>query len=424
MENPRRVAIFGGNRIPFCRSVTKYKNLGNRELLSEAFKGLVSRFSLEGATIDEIMAGAVVKRCRDFNLTRESAIEAGFNHRSGAVDIQKACGTSLEAAAILASKIALGQIESGIAGGSDTSSDVPIELSDSFSQKLVLMSKQRSILDRVKSFQGLSLGDLVPKLPAINEPRTKMSMGQHCEKMAQEWKLNREDQDELALKSHLNTAKAYEEGFYDDLISPCLGVSKDNNVRPDANMGSMKKLRPAFERSEKGTLTAANSSALTDGAASVLLGSEEWGRSKGYEPLAYLTHFQSAAVDFETKEGLLMAPAYAAPLMLDRAGLTLQDFDFYEIHEAFAAQVLCTLEAWNSDKFCKERLGRDSKLGEIDRSKLNVKGGSVAIGHPFAATGARILASAAKMLKEKGNGKAFISICTAGGMGVTAILER
>jgi acetyl-CoA C-acetyltransferase len=315
-------------------------------------------------------------------------------------------------------------MDCGIAGGTDTSSDVPIELSIPFSQKLVQMTKERNLLGRLGTFQGLGPKDLLPRIPGVKEPRTGLSMGEHCELMAQEWNISRQEQDELALQSHKRAAIAWENGFYNDLVGAYLGAQKDNNIRPDATIEGFKKLRPAFEQSAKGTLTAGNSSPLTDGAAAVLLGTDAWAKEAGLEPLAYLTHYQSAAINYNGEEGLLMAPAYAVSSMLTRAKLSLQDFDFYEIHEAFAAQVLCTLKAWNDDKFCRQRLGREGRLGDIDFSKLNVKGGSIAIGHPFAATGARILASAGKMLKEKGKGRALISICTAGGMGITAILER
>ena len=423
MNNARPVAIFGGQRIPFCRSVTKYSELGNKQLMTGALKALVTQYKLEGREIGEVALGAVLKRSKDFSLARECAIDAGLSFKTPAFDLQKACGTSLEAAILLGNKIALGQIDSAIAGGTDTSSDVPIELSIPLSQKLVQSTKARSLLDRVTTFGGLSPKDLVPKVPGVKEPRTGLSMGYHCEMMAQEWKIPRTDQDQLAFESHRNAASAYEMGFFRDLVSSFHGVDKDNNLRPDTTALALAKLKPAFERSEKGTLTAGNSSAMTDGASAALLGSIEWGRGYNLEPWAFLKDAQSAAINYESDEGLLMAPAYAVAKLLERNKLTLQDFDFYEIHEAFAAQVLCTLAAWNDEKFCKQRLNLSTKLGEIDRSKLNVKGSSLALGHPFAATGTRILATAAKLLKEKGKGRALISVCTAGGMGVTAILE-
>lgn len=419
----RKVAIVGGNRIPFCRSVSGYKSLGNYELLTGALSGLVNRFNLEGK-VDEVIAGAVLKRSKDFNMARETAIEAGFGPRTVGIDLQQACGTSLQAAIMLANKIALGQIECGVAAGCDTSSDVPIELSKKFSQKLVQLSKARSMGQRLSLIGSIRPKDILPKLPAIAEPRTGLSMGGHCELMAQEWQIPRNEQDQLAVDSHQKAAKSYEEGWQDDLVSEFKGVKVDNNMRADSNMEKLAKLRPAFEKSEKGTLTAANSTPLTDGAASVLLCSEEYAKKMGWDVWAYLSFSQTSAVDFVGGEGLLMAPAYAVPKMLERANLTLQDFDFYEIHEAFAAQVLCTLKSWEDEKFCKEKLGLSQALGSIDMSKLNVKGSSLAFGHPFAATGARILANASKLLYKKGSGRALISICTAGGMGVTAVLER
>jgi len=404
--------------------VGKYASLGNLDLLTGAVSGLVKKFELEGEHIGEISAGAVVKRNRDFSLAREAAMASGLNPSTNAFDCIKACGTSLEAASNLANKIALGQIDSAIAAGTDTSSDVPIELSEKLSQRLVQMTKSKTVIDRAKNFAGLTFGDVIPKLPSVIEGRTGLSMGQHCELMAQEWNLNQKEQDELAFHSHQNATKAWEEGWYNDLVIPFNGAEKDDNVRPGTTLEKLGKLRPCFERSERGTMTAGNSTPLTDGAAAVLLASEEYAQQKGLQPLAYITHVQSAAVDYETKEGLLMAPAYAVSQLLDKAGLTLQDFDFYEIHEAFSAQVLCTLKAWESEEFCKEKLGRSGALGSIDRSRLNVKGGSVALGHPFAATGARILAGAAKLIHQNGGGKCLISICTAGGMGITAIIEK
>jgi acetyl-CoA C-acetyltransferase len=420
----KKVAILGGARIPFARSMSNYTDVPNKELLSAAIKPLVEKYNLKEGQVGELVAGAVLKRSRDFSLAREAAIEAGVGFETPAVDIQHACGTSLQAAIYLAGKISCGVIESGIAAGCDTSSDIPIEFKKEFSNSLVKMAKAKSLPGRLGHLAGLiNPANFLPKVPSVAEPRTKMSMGDHCELMVQEWGIPRDEQDELALNSHKNAAKAYDAGFYDDLVFEFKGLSKDNNLRPATTMEKMAKLKPAFERSDKGTLTAANSSPLTDGAAAVLLGSEEFAKENNLEVQAYLTHHETAAVDFVNKEGLLMAPAYAVPRMLKRAGMKLQDFDFYEIHEAFAGQVLCTLKAWESDEFCKNKVGVDGALGSIDRSKLNVNGSSVALGHPFAATGARILAQAAKHLKQNGGGKTLISICTAGGMGVTAIIE-
>ena len=420
----KRVAIIGGRRIPFCRSVGKYASLANRQLLTGALKALKEAYSLDQVEVGEVVAGAVLKRNKDFSLARESSIDAGIGYETPGMDIQKACATSLEAAALISQKIMNGQIDVGIAAGTDTSSDVPIELSKELSQKLVQLTKERSLAGKAQTLLGLGPKDLIPKLPGVKEPRTGLSMGEHCELMAQEWKIPREEQDKIALDSHLKAASAYEAGFYNDLVVPFNGAEKDDNVRPDTTIEKMAKLKPVFERSEKGTLTAANSSPLTDGAAAVLMASEEKAKELGWKPQAYLTHYYSTGVDYMEKEGLLMAPAYAVPKMLQKAGLKLQDFDMYEIHEAFAAQVLCTLKAWESEDFCKNKLGLDAPLGSIDMSKLNTKGGSIAVGHPFGATGARILATAAKALEERGGGRCLISICAAGGLGSVAILER
>ncbi len=421
----RKVCIISGKRIPFARSGTKYMRKGNKELMSSALRALKDDLGLDKKEVGEIILGAVSKHAADFALARESAIEAGLAFNIPATDIQKACGTGLEAALMIAGKIAIGQIDSGIAGGVDSNSDIPVEFKKSFSDRLSAMNYARDFSGRLKALKGLNPKDLLPKFPAIKEPRTGLSMGESCEVMAKRWGIKREDQDQLAFESHQKAASAYESGFYNDLIIPFGGLEKDGILRPDIALEKLGKLNPAFDKkSGEGTLTAGNSTPLTDGASAVFLCSEEYAKENNLEVQAYLTIGQSAAVNYIDDEGLLMAPAYAVPKMLDRAGLTLQDFDFYEIHEAFAAQVLCTLKAWEDETFCKEKLGRESALGSIDRSKLNVKGGSLALGHPFAATGGRILAGLAKMIHEEGSGRGLISICTAGGMGVTAIVEK
>ncbi len=420
---PRRVAIIGGSRIPFARSHTVYTKVGNRQMLTAAFKGLVQKYDLRGQVLGDVAAGAVIKHSSDFNLTRESVLGSGLSPETPGFDLQRACGTALESAIIIGLKIASGQIDSGIAGGSDSISDVPIVYPESYRRILMAANRARKPADKVKSLLKIRPKHFKPSFPGVLEPRTGLSMGESCEIMAKQWNISRQDQDQLVMESHLKMAAAYEEGFYDDLVIEFCGLTRDNNMRGDSSMEKLGKLKPAFDRkSGQGTLTAGNSTPLTDGASAVLLASEDWAKERGLPIQAYLTFGKVAAVDFVHDEGLLMAPAYAVPRMLDDAKLTLQDFDFYEIHEAFAAQVLCTLKAWESDTWCRERLGRDA-LGSIDRAKLNVKGSSLAAGHPFAATGTRVLANAAKLLAEKGSGRALISICTAGGMGVTAIVE-
>ena len=420
----RRVAVIGGNRIPFARSNTAYSKVSNQELLTSTLRGLVDRFNLDGMRMGEVVAGAVIKHSRDFNLTRESVLSCGLAPETPAYDIQQACGTGLEAAILVANKIALGQIECGIAGGTDTTSDAPIGVGEGLREILLDLNRAKTTKERLKILGRFRPGHLVPEIPENGEPRTGMSMGDHCQVTAKEWSIAREDQDRLAWESHQKLAKAYGEGFFDDLITPMAGLDKDNILRPDTTLEKLATLKPCFDR-ENGTMTAANSTALTDGASAVLLASEEWAKAHNMEVKAWLTFSEVAAVDFvDKKEGLLMAPAYAVPRMLEKAGLTLQDFDFYEIHEAFAAQVLSTLKAWEDPGFCKERLGLDKPLGSIDRDKLNVKGSSLATGHPFAATGGRIVATLAKLLEQKGSGRGLISICAAGGQGVTAILER
>lgn len=423
-QSLRPVAIVGGLRIPFCRSGSSYADISNLKMLSTVLNAMVERYDLKDEQLGEVNAGAVISHSKDWNLAREAVLSTKLSPRTPALTMQQACGTSLQAAAIAASKIATGQIDSAIAAGSDTVSDVPIAFSKKFSSRLVKLGKARDIKSKLRLFKGFSPKELKPNPPSVNEPRTLLSMGQHCELMAQQWGITREEQDALAVASHLNAAAAYERGFYDDLLVPCEGVLRDNNMRPDTSTEALAGLRKAYEKSDKGTLTAGNSTPLTDGAAGVLLASEEWAKERDLPILAYLTHTQTAAVDFVGGAGLLMAPTIAVSDMLKRADLSLQDFDFYEIHEAFAAQVLCTLKAWEDAEYCKNELGRDAPLGNIDRKKLNVNGSSLAVGHPFAATGARVTGTLAKILDENGSGRGLISVCTAGGMGVTAIMEK
>ena len=423
-SNLNRVAILGGARTPFCRSNTLYQDLSNLDLLSTALQGLVDRFDLGGKTVNEVFAGAVTTHSKDWNLAREAVLSTGLSPVTPATTLMQACGTSLQAAMILAAKIAAGHIESGIAAGTDSTSDVPIVFRRKFAQRLVKISRARSIGERLKLIGGIRPGDFAPQPPNPAEPRTGLTMGQHGELMAKEWSISREEQDALAAESHHKAAAAYDDGKMDSLIVPCAGVWRDNNLRPDTDVGQLGKLRTAFDRSDQGTLTAGNSTPLTDGASSILLASEEWAENNGVPVLAYLTYSQTAAVDYTGGEGLLMAPTVAMAQMLKQAGRSLQDFDIYEIHEAFAAQVLCTLKAWEDPDYCRAKLGLEKPMGTIDRSKLNPRGSSLAVGHPFAATGARILSDLADQLAEKGSGSGVISICTAGGMGVTAILER
>ena len=425
MNLPRRVAIIGGNRIPFARSNSAYATASNQEMLTATLEGLIERFNLHGVRMGEVAAGAVLKHSRDFNLTRECVLGSRLSPQTPAYDIQQACGTGLEAALLVANKIALGQIECGIAGGVDTTSDAPIGINDDLRHILLQFNRSKTVAEKLKALLQLRPHNLKPELPRNGEPRTGLSMGQHCERMAQTWNIPREAQDQLALESHLKMAAAYAEGWQDDLLTPYLGLNRDQNLRPDLTLAKLASLKPVFERSAQGTLTAGNSTPLTDGASLVLLASEEWAKERGLPVLAYLRDGEAAAVDFVNgAEGLLMAPAYAVPRLLARNNLSLQDFDYYEIHEAFAAQVLCTLKAWEDADYCKTRLGLDAPLGSIDRSKLNVKGSSLAAGHPFAATGARIVANLAKLLAVAGQGRGLISICAAGGQGVTAIIER
>ncbi|BAP41797.1 acetyl-CoA acetyltransferase [Pseudomonas sp. StFLB209] len=425
MNQPRRVAIVGGNRIPFARSSGAYATASNQEMLTAALEGLVERFNLHGLRLGEVVAGAVLKHSRDFNLTRECVLGSRLSAQTPAYDIQQACGTGLEAALLVANKIALGQIECGIAGGVDTTSDAPIGVSEGLRNILLKANRAKSTADKLKTLLQLRPQHLKPELPRNGEPRTGLSMGQHCELMAQTWGIDRQSQDQLAFDSHMKMAAAYAEGWHDDLLTPYRGLNRDNNLRDDLTLDKLASLKPAFERSAKGTLTAGNSTPLTDGASLVLLASEAWAAERGLPVLAYLRDGEAAAVDFvRGAEGLLMAPVYAVPRLLARNGLSLQDFDYYEIHEAFAAQVLCTLKAWQDPEYCRTRLGLAAPLGSIDLSRLNVKGSSLAAGHPFAATGARIVANLAKLLDVAGQGRGLISICAAGGQGVTAILER
>jgi acetyl-CoA C-acetyltransferase len=423
--NTRRVAIVGGVRIPFVRGNGAYAQVGNQEMLTATLRGVVERYGLQGQRLDDVAAGAVMKHSSQWNLTRESVLGSGLAAETPGLDLQRACGTSLEAAILLGNKIALGQIDCAIAGGVDTVSDPPVVFPRSFQQLLLRSYRGKSLTGRLGPWFGLRPKNLRPVLPGIAEPRTGLSMGESTELMVKTWGITRAEQDQLALESHQKAAAAYASGFYKDLVLEYLGVTQDNNIRSDTSLEKLAKLRPVFDSSGAGTLTAGNSTPMTDGASAVLLASEAWAREHDLPVLAYLSYGKVAAVDYiDKKEGLLMAPAYAVPRMLSDAELTLQDFDFYEIHEAFAGQVLCTLKAWADPVFCRDRLRLPGVLGTIDRSRLNVKGGSLAIGHPFAATGTRIVASLAKILNENQAKRGLISICTAGGMGVTAILER
>ncbi len=430
MSTIRRVAIIGGNRIPFARSNTVYSHASNQEMLTATLQGLVDRFNLHGKRLGDVAAGAVMKHSRDFNLVRESVLSTTLSPETPAYDLQQACGTGLEAIMLVANKIALGHIECGIGGGVDTTSDAPIGVNEKMRKILMEANRAKGTVAQLKVISKIRPSMLVkPAIPKNGEPRTGFSMGEHAELMAREWSIPREEQDQLAVASHTNLARAYKEGFFADLMTPFKGVTKDNNLREGITIEKLRTLKPCFDKKiapGQGTLTTANSTPLTDGASAVLLGSEEWAKANNLPVLAYITFSEVAAVDFfgPKKEGLLMAPAYAVPRMLARAGISLQDFDFYEIHEAFAAQVLCTLKAWEDPKYCKEKLGLEKPLGKIDRSKLNINGSSLAAGHPFAATGGRIVATLAKMLAQKGSGRGLISICAAGGQGVVAILER
>jgi len=420
---PRRAAILGGNRTPFARSGGPYAEASNQDMLTAALDGLIARFSLQGERLGDVVAGAVLKHSRDFNLTRECVLGSRLDHATPAHDVQQACDTGLQAALAVGHKIALGQIDVGIAGGVDTTSDAPVALNDDLRRVLMKANQSKSAAGRVKLLGRLRPGQIVPEIPRNAEPRTGLSMGEHQARTTKQWGISREAQDELAAASHVRAAAAYERGFFDDLVTPFLGLERDQNLRPDSTVEKLAKLKPVFGRGDEATMTAGNSTPLTDGAATVLLASDEWAAARGLPVLAHITHAEEAAVDYvhgasdDEREargrGLLMAPVYAVPRLLRRAGLGLGDFDFYEIHEAFAAQVLTTLAAWE-----------EQGLGSIDRDKLNVAGSSLAVGHPFAATGARILATAAKLLAERGEGRALISICAAGGQGVVAIVER
>jgi len=425
MLQGRPVAVLGGVRIPFCRQNTAYADVGNLGMSVRTLGALVEKFGLHGQQLGEVAMGAVIKHSSDWNLGREAALSSGLSPLTPGITLQRACGTSLDSIITIGNKIAVGQIDAGIGGGSDTTSDVPIVYGQKLRRRLLAAAAAKTTGDKLRAFKGFSFRELKPDFPGVAEPRTGKSMGDHCEDMAKEWNIARDSQDELAVASHHKLSAAYERGFFDDLVVSFRGVSRDNILRPDSSLEKLATLKPAFDKtSGRGTLTAGNSTPLTDGAAACLLASDEWARARGHEPLCYIRDAQVAAVDFVHGEGLLMAPTIAVPEMLRRNGLTLQDFDIYEIHEAFAAQVLCTLRAWESEEYCKTRLGLDAPLGRIDPAKINPNGSSLAAGHPFAATGARIVATAAKELQQRGGGRCLVSICTAGGMGVVAILER
>lgn len=420
----RRVAIVGGLRIPFVRSFKEYSRTSNAEMLTATLNAMADQYKLHGQRLGDVALGAVMTSSIEWNLAREVVLGTSLDPHTPAFNVQRACGTSLETVNLIALKIASGQIENGIAGGADTNSDLPIMFNRKAAWKLIDINNARGFGRRLNRILRLKPSDLKPTYPGIVEPRTGLSMGQHTERMVKEWHITRDEQDQLALESHMKAAEAYRHGFYSDLVVPFKNVNRDTLVREDTSLQKLAALKPVFDRSETGTLTAGNSTAFTDGAAAILLSSDTYAQSKGLAVQAYLVDAEVAAVDHIHGAGLLMAPTIAVARMLSRNGLTLQDFDFYEIHEAFAGQVLCTLKAWRDERYCREVLGLPKPLGEIDRSRLNVRGGSVALGHPFAATGARIVATLAKLLHEKGSGRGLISICTGGGMGVVAILEK
>ena len=419
----RPVAIVGGLRIPFARAHTAYRNRSNQDMMSHVLQALVEKYGLAGERLGDVSLGAVIKHARDFNLARESVLSSGLSPQTPAFDIQRACGTSLSAAVLIASKISTGLIDAGIAGGADSISDLPIVYPDGYRRILLESARGRTFGEKLKPWLALRPRHFKPGLVDVNEPRTNLSMGESMELTAREWKISREEQDALTQASHLNAARAQAEGFFDDLVVEYSGLTYDNNVRPDSSLEKLAKLRPAFDRSEAGSLTAGNSTPLTDGASAALLASEDWARERGLPVLARMTHAHVMGVDFVGGEGLLMGPAYAISELLRKTHYTLQDFDYYELHEAFAAQPLATMKAWASESFCRERLDRSEPLGTIDRSRLNVNGSSVAVGHPFAATGTRILGTLAKLLHQRGSGRGLMGVCTAGGMGVAAVLE-
>lgn len=420
----RKVAIIAGSRTPFVKSMTNYQGESNQNLLSAVFNDLIKKTNLKGKLLGDVIAGTVMNHPFDWNLTREVVLGSELNPETPGLNIQRACGTGLEAANLVALKISAGQMESGIAGGSDTNSDIPLIGQRKLTHWLIRLQNAKSFAEKLQVVASFNPSLLKPQIPAVKEPRTGLSMGQHCEQMVKEWNISRVEQDQLAYESHQKAAKAYEEGFHDDLVIQFKSLKKDSITRKETSLEKLAKLRPAFDTTGPGTLTAGNSTPLTDGASVVLLASEDWARTNNLEVQAYFRDCEVAAVDFVQGAGLLMGPTIAVSRLLARNNLTLQDFDFYEIHEAFAGQVLCTLKAWEDPAYCKNVLMRETPMGPIDRNKMNVKGGSLALGHPFAATGGRIIAAAAKILKQEGKGRVLISICTAGGMGVAAIIER
>lgn len=424
LNTSKRAAIIGGLRIPFVRSFKEYSRTTSQEMLTATLQAIVQRYKLQNQLLGDVSLGAVMKSSIEWNISREVVLGSGLDARTPALNVQRACGTSLETINLIALKIATGQIESGIGGGSDTNSDLPIMVQRALAWKLIDLNNAKSFGERLSKLFSIRFSDLRPAYPGIVEPRTGMSMGQHTEKMVKEWKISRGEQDQLAYESHMKAAKAVQEGFYNELIVPFKLATHDTIVRADTTMEKLSRLKPSFDKSEHGSLTAGNSTAFTDGAAAVLISSEEYAREKNLDIQAYFVDGQTAAVDYVNGAGLLMAPTAAVARLLTRNNLRLQDFDFYEIHEAFAGQVLCTLKAWESDDYCRTELGLSKALGSINRDKMNVKGGSLAVGHPFGATGARVVSTMAKLLHEKGHGRGLISVCTAGGMGVAAILEK
>ncbi|MEM9188659.1 MAG: acetyl-CoA C-acyltransferase FadI [Myxococcota bacterium] len=425
--NGKRVAVVAGLRTPFAKQGTAYKDVSALDLGKLAVTELLQRTGVEPSEIGQVVYGQVVPSLSGPNIAREIVLGTGMPQDIEAYSVSRACATSYQSTVNVAESILAGSVDCGIAGGSDSASDVPIAVSKKLADALVTASKARTLPDRLRAFKNLKPKDLIPVPPALKEMSTGLTMGESAEKMAKENGISRADQDAYAHRSHTRTAKAWNDGrFADEVMTVYVppkykgSIGEDNLVRKDSTLEGYEKLRPVFDR-KHGSVTAGNSSPLTDGASALLLMREDKAKALGFDVLGFIRSYSFAALD--PRGQLLMGPSYATPIALDRAGIELSDIDLVDMHEAFAAQILSNTQAFESDAFAREKLGRKKRIGEIDWDKFNVNGGSIAIGHPFAATGARQITQTLHELKRRGGGLGLVTACAAGGLGAAMVLE-
>ncbi len=421
-----RIAVVSGIRTPFAKQSTAFSTIPAVDLGKLAVKALMDKTDIDPKLIDQVVFGQVVQMPEAPNIAREIVLGTGMNIGTDAYSVTRACATSFQTTANVVESIMAGTIDIGIAGGADSSSVLPIGVSKKLASTLLALSKTKTVYQKLSLLRTLSLKDIAPVPPAVAEYSTGISMGQTAEQMAKSHGITREEQDALAHRSHTLAAKAWKDGLIQDEVMTAFPepytawLDHDNNIRHDSELASYAKLRPAFDR-KYGSVTAANSTPLTDGGAALLLMSEKRAKELGYEALGYIRSFAFSAIDVH--HDMLMGPSYATPMALDKAGISLSDLTLIDMHEAFAAQTLSNVKMFASNKFAKEYLGRDKAMGEIDMEKFNVLGGSIAYGHPFAATGARMIIQTLRELKRRGGGLGLNTACAAGGLGAAMVLE-